>query len=145
MKLILFTIFINFIPYVHRVRNKSKMVMSIRLFIWFFIPILEDQSRWVDFKIWCAFYVSTGHSTLVVIHYFFAISNDNVAYGYSFKMETTRVGLTKCGNHGNQLIIAIMKGIKQVDNMGVVIVISHSNECGQKRRFLNFKNVQIFG
>ena len=33
IKLILFTVFINFIPYVHRVRNKRMMVTSVRLFI----------------------------------------------------------------------------------------------------------------
>jgi hypothetical protein len=51
-----------------------------------------------------------------------------MAYGQSFKMEETKAALTKCDNHGNQLIITTMKWIKQIDNMGVVIVISHSNE-----------------
>ena len=83
----------------------------------------------------------------MVIHYFFAISNDNVAYRQSFKMEATKAALTKCdnhGNHGNQLITTTMKGIKQIDSISVVIVISHSNEFGQKNEVLNFKNVHIF-
>jgi len=72
-------------------------------------------------------------STLVVIHYFFAINNDNMVYGQSFKMEAKKAALTKCdnhGNHANQLITTTMKGIKQIDSMTVVIVTSHSNECG---------------
>ena len=51
------------------------------------------------------------------------------------KMEATLAPVKKCDNSGNQLIITTMKGIKQIDKMGVMIVISHSNECGQRRRF----------
>jgi hypothetical protein len=61
------------------------------------------------------------------------------------KVEVIKAALTKCDNHGNQLIITIMKGIKQIDIVEVVIIISRSNECSQIRRFLNFKKVQIFG
>jgi len=57
-------------------------------------------------------------------------------------MEATKAALTESDNHGNQLIIT-MKGIKQIDSMRIVIVISHSNECGHKMRFLNLKNVRI--
>jgi hypothetical protein len=81
----------------------------------------------------------------VVIHCFFAISNDNVAYGQSFKVEVIKAALTKYDNHGNQLIITIIKGIKQIYIVGVVIVINHSNKCSQKTRFLNLKKVQVFG
>jgi len=48
-------------------------------------------------------------------------------------VEVIKAALTKYDNHGNQLIITIMKGIKQIDIVGVVIVISRSNECSQKK------------